>query len=143
MSTADSLALIHIKRGAYGSVSPGRASVAAVAVLLPYLVVMAGLVAGLARLQPTRPVLLLLLFLAYYTALHIVTHGFARYRLPIMPIVFLVAASAWCARGAEPLQGRRRVVALALAALTALVLVPSLRMNLGHPAFALQDEDSP
>jgi 4-amino-4-deoxy-L-arabinose transferase-like glycosyltransferase len=140
---ADSLALIHIKRGAYGSVAPSRAAVAAVVVLLPYLVVMAGLVAGLARLQPTRPVFLLLLFLAYYTALHIVTHGFARYRLPIMPIVFLFAASAWCARGGAPLRGQRRVVALALAALTALVLVPSLRMNLGHPAFAVQDGDSP
>jgi 4-amino-4-deoxy-L-arabinose transferase-like glycosyltransferase len=136
---ADSLALIHIKRGAYGSVAPAGASAAAVVVLLPYLVVMAGLVAGLARVKFTRPVLLLLLFLAYYTALHIVTHGFARYRLPVMPIVFLFAAQAWCARDAAPLVGRRRVAALVLAAVTALVLVPSLRMNLGHPAFSGED----
>jgi 4-amino-4-deoxy-L-arabinose transferase-like glycosyltransferase len=140
---ADSLALIHIKRGAYGSVSPGQASLSAVVVLLPYLIVMAGLVAGLARVEPTRPVLLLLLFLAYYTALHIVTHGFARYRLPVMPIVFLLAAFAWCARSAPPLVGKRRVAALVLAAVTALVLVPSLRLNLGHPAFSTQDGEGP
>jgi 4-amino-4-deoxy-L-arabinose transferase-like glycosyltransferase len=153
---ADSLALIHIKRGGYGAyvgsgedrrwrpaeVRPALASTMAVVVLVPYLAVMALFVAGAARLSPTRPVLLLLLFLVYYNALHIVTHGFARYRLPVMPIVFLVAAYAWCERGG-PLRGQRRLLALALAALVALVLVPSIRINLHHPAFGLQDGETP
>ena len=51
---ADSLALIHIKRGAYGAVRPAAAVAAAVVVLAPYLAVLAGFVAGLALLR-SRP----------------------------------------------------------------------------------------
>ena len=36
-------------------------------------------------------------FLAYYNLLHVVTHGFARYRLPVMPVVFLIAGVGWVA----------------------------------------------
>jgi 4-amino-4-deoxy-L-arabinose transferase-like glycosyltransferase len=140
---ADSLALIHIKRGAYGEVPPAAAAAAALVVLLPYLAVVAGLVAGLARMSPRRPVLLLVVFLVFYNGLHVATHGFARYRLPVMPVVFLFAAAAWCARREGPLAGRRRTAALVLAALFALILVPSIRTNIHHPAFGASEGATP
>src|SRR6185436_1022501 len=45
---ADSLALVHIKRGAYGGVDPSWAAAAALVVLAPYLAVLALGVAGVA-----------------------------------------------------------------------------------------------
>ena len=33
--------------------------------------------------------------LVFYNSLHVVTHGFSRYRLPVMPIVFMLAAAGW------------------------------------------------
>src|SRR5262249_36434108 len=86
---ADSLALIHIKRGAYGEVRPAVAVASAVVVLAPYLAALALFVLGLAALPPGRGALLLLSFLAYYILIHVVTHGFARYRLPALPVVFV------------------------------------------------------
>jgi 4-amino-4-deoxy-L-arabinose transferase-like glycosyltransferase len=143
---ADSLALIHIKRGAYGDVGPATAVAAAVLVLAPYLAVLAAFVVGatLTPLDRTRG--LLLGFLVCYNALHVITHGFARYRLPVMPVVFLFAAAGYVAwrRGALPAASRaRRVAAAALAVALALCLVPSFRMNLGHPAFGLADQAEP
>jgi len=59
--------------------------------------------------------------------------------MPIMPIVFLLAASALVAwrTGSLGLSKRRRVVAAALALVAALVLLPSFRVHWEHPAFAL------
>ena len=94
---ADSLVLVHIKRGAYGAVAPMVAVAAALVVLAPYVAVLALFALGLVRLRPTRPVVLLAFFLAYYNLIHVVTHGFARYRLPIMPVVFLIAGLGWVA----------------------------------------------
>lgn len=144
---ADSLALIHIKRGAYGTVPAWVAVATAVAVLAPYLAVMAFFVIGLAALRPTRAHGLLLGFFAYYNLLHIVTHGFARYRLPVMPVVFLIGAFAWVAwregRLDELLPTRRRLAAVALAVLATVVLWPSFRLNFAHPAFGLTDTGGP
>jgi 4-amino-4-deoxy-L-arabinose transferase-like glycosyltransferase len=145
---ADSLALIHIKRGAYGAVPPAIAVAAAVVVLAPYLVVLAGFVVGAALLSLDRRRVLLLGFLLGYNALHIVTHGFARYRLPVMPVVFVFAAAAYVAWREGALAGAgasvaRRAVAAALALVLLLCLVPSFRMNLGHPAFGFVDQAEP
>jgi len=142
---ADSLALIHIKRGAYGPVPPVAALAAAVVVLAPYLVLLVGFVAGVALLPIDRTRGLLLGFLVCYNALHVITHGFARYRLPVMPVVFLFAAAgfaAWSGRALAAGTGRRAAAA-ALALLLLLCLVPSFRMNLGHPAFGFVDQAEP
>jgi 4-amino-4-deoxy-L-arabinose transferase-like glycosyltransferase len=142
---ADSLALIHIKRGAYGAVPPTAAVAAAVVVLAPYLALLAGFVAGVAFLPLDRTRGLLLAFLVCYNALHVVTHGFARYRLPVMPVVFLFAAAgfvAWRERALAAGSGRRAAAAV-LALLLVLCLVPSFRMNLGHPAFGFVDQAEP
>lgn len=143
---ADSLALIHIERGAYGPVGVWSARLAALVVLVPYLVVLGFFLAGLVALSPSRGTWLLLGFLGYYNLIHIVTHGFARYRLPALPVVFLVAAYAWTAwrAGSYPRLGRGRRALGALLALAAiLTLVPSLDKDLRNPAFGLAGESGP
>ena len=95
---AESMAVIHVKRRAYGEVPPAVALAVAVVMLAPYLAVLA-LVRARAR-PPSAPGAgrsLLLAFLVYYNLIHVVTHGFNRYRLPVMPVVFLLAAAAWVA----------------------------------------------
>jgi hypothetical protein len=139
---ADSLALVHIKRGAYGGVATGWAVAAALAVLLPYLAVLALAVGGMAAFPLTRQRGLLTLFLLYYVAIHVATHGFARYRLPAMPVLFVFAGAAWISLrdGSFPrLRGRRLALAAALSLVLLASLAPSVRRNLGHPAFGFAD----
>jgi len=140
---ADSLALVHVKRGAYGDVPTAVGIVAAIVVLVPYLGVLAWFVAGVAAAPLDRRRLLLLAFLAYYTLLHVVTHGFARYRLPVMPILFLFAAWAWTTWRARewPALGRnRKVIAAALAVVLAASVAPSLTSDWAEPSFHGEDE---
>jgi hypothetical protein len=149
---ADSLALIHIKRGAYGPTPPAIAVTAAAVVLAPYLAVLAFMVLGIAALTLDRPRVLLVGFLAYYNLIHVATHGFARYRLPIMPVVFLLAASGWVAwrerapgGGGEPARSRpvRVAAAAAVGLVLVLSLVPGVARNLRHPAFGFADQGGP
>jgi 4-amino-4-deoxy-L-arabinose transferase-like glycosyltransferase len=135
---ADSLALIHIKRGAYGAVPVRAARAAWAIVVLPYLAALALFLAGLLALPPDRDRLLLVGFLVFYNALHVVTHGFARYRLPIMPVVLMMAAWTiveWRAGRYPRLDGRRRVAAAVVTLLAVLTLAPSFRLNYADPAF--------
>jgi hypothetical protein len=139
---ADSLVLVHIKRGAYGGVRAGWAAAAALAVLLPYIGVLALAIAAIAALPMTRASALLALFLLYYVAIHVATHGFARYRLPVMPVLFVLAGAAWTSlrEGSFPrLRGRPLALAAALSLVLTACLVPSVRRNLGHPAFGFAD----
>ena len=143
---ADSLALVHIKRGAYGPVAPALAVAVALLILGPYVVVLALFTLGVTRLRWSRPTVLLVSFFAYYNLIHIVTHGFARYRLPVMPVVFLIAGVGWTAwRQGEVarMSGRARAAAAVVAAVLALILIPSFRLNLEHPAFGLTDTGGP
>jgi hypothetical protein len=138
---ADSLALIHMKRGAYGTVPGGVLIAATLVVLIPYLLVLAFFVAGCAALSLDRPRALLVALLVYYNLIHVVTHGFARYRLPVMPVVFLIAAGAWVAwrDGALPaLSPARRAVGWAVALGLSLCLVPSFQRTL-HQTFVEQE----
>lgn len=143
---ADSLVLVHIKRGAYGAVPPLVAVAVAIVVLVPYVAVLALFALGLTQIARARRPVLLLAFLAYYNLIHVVTHGFARYRLPAMPVVFLVAAVgavAWRERGLGGLSVRSRAVAAAIALLLAAILIPSFRLNLENPAFGFTDIGGP
>jgi 4-amino-4-deoxy-L-arabinose transferase-like glycosyltransferase len=134
---AESMAVIHVKRGAYGAVPPGLAVAVAAVMIGPYLAVLALFVAGLAQAAWSRRTVLLAGFLAYHNLLHVATHGFNRYRLPVMPIVFLFAAAAWVAwRGRRmPLTPRRRLAAVALALVLGASVAPSLLIQWRHPAF--------
>jgi 4-amino-4-deoxy-L-arabinose transferase-like glycosyltransferase len=133
-------AMIHIQRGAYGPMRPLWAASSAAVTVLPWLAVLGLFALGLARLQWDRRALLLLGFLVFHNALHVVTHGFARYRLPVMPVVFAVAALAFLAwrDRAPPLVGPRRLAAGLLLALAALLVAPSLASALRHPAYDLR-----
>jgi len=143
---ADSLALIHIQRGAYGPVRPVAAVSAAAVVLLPYLALVALFVIGVASLPVSSSRLLLLGLLVSYNSLHVVTHGFARYRLPIMPVLFLFAAAAFVelrTRGWPALSPRRRALAVALSLAFVALLIPSAQTLLRHPAYDLSSPSAP
>jgi hypothetical protein len=136
---AESMAVIHVKRGAYGSVAPPVALAVAIVMLAPYVAVLALFVLGLAAQAWERRSWLLLGFLGYYNLIHVATHGFNRYRMPVMPIVFLFAASAFVLWREKrlALSPKRRAIAIVLALLFAVTLVPSFRVHWEHPAFAL------
>jgi hypothetical protein len=140
---ADSLALVHIKRGAYGDVHIVTGILTAVIVLVPYLTALVLFVAGVASTPFDRRRLLLLAFLAYYTLLHVATHGFARYRLPVMPVVFLFAAWWWTAwrAGELPALGRgRKALAAALGLALGASVTPSLTSDWAEPSYQGSDE---
>lgn len=126
---ADSQALAHLRRGAYESVSPGAARLASAAVVLAYLAALALFVLGVARAPLGRGASLLLVFAAYYALLHVASHGFARFRLPVLPILLLFAA-AGLERPKAPVSLRRRLAATALGLSFALCVAPSLKQRL-------------
>jgi hypothetical protein len=146
---ADSLALIHLTRHAYGPFATRTVWIVALVMIFPYLAVLAFFVPGLAGAPLTRTTTLLLVFLLYYNGIHIVTHGFSRYRLPVMPIVFLLAAFAWSSwRERRPIipDRKRRLIAFVTAVALAATLLPSLRRHAGDPAFqngSLKEQGSP
>ena len=136
----DSLAVLHIHRAAYGPVRPSMAIAAALVVILPYLFVMALFVPGLALLRLDRPRLLLMGFFVYYLLLHVASYGYSRFRVPILPALFLLAAYFVAGRREGSLPGwtlARKAFAVAVGLGLALSMVPSVRRNLGYPAYGL------
>ncbi len=143
---AESMAVIHVKRGAYGPVRPWVAIVVAIVMLLPYLAILGLFVAGLVVGAYDRVKILLLGFLVYYNLIHVATHGFNRYRLPIMPAVFLFAAVGWVAVRSKSFRvpgWPRKVAALLVASALALSVAPSIRLHLHHPAFGVAGSAPP
>lgn len=132
----DSLALIHMRRGAYGEVSCGAYRGAALILLLPWIALAIGAIVALSRVSLNRETGLLLLMCVAYLLLHIATHGFSRYRLPVLPVFMILAASladAGCRIGHTP--GRRLLLAVLTIAL-ALLWAPSILDQLGHLGIA-------
>jgi 4-amino-4-deoxy-L-arabinose transferase-like glycosyltransferase len=133
---ADSLAIIHMKRWAYGDMTFPQIWTVAAVVLIPYLLVLVGFVWALARLPLDRRVALLGLLLLYYNAIHIVTHGFARYRLPVMPVLFLIVAWRLALPATTvPVPRARRLLVAAIGLVLGLCLIPGIRRDLRHPIF--------
>ena len=62
-------------------------------VVLPYLAALGLFLVGLVRLRFSGAAWLLLLLLAAYNAAHVVAYATTRFRLPVLPIVFMVAAA--------------------------------------------------
>jgi 4-amino-4-deoxy-L-arabinose transferase-like glycosyltransferase len=126
---ADSLALAHIRREAYGPVPSSLRIMASVLFLAPYLALIPLFAAGVAGAPLDRNSALLGGFLVYYNLLHVVSHGFARYRLPALIVVFAFAAFAIVAwrEGRYPrLTGRRLWLAGAVLVLLSASVLPSL-----------------
>lgn len=134
---ADNLALIHMERGAYGPVSPRDLRLAAVVTLGPYLGLMLVFLVGACRIRWKGGVVLLMGFLLYYCIVHVVVHGHPRFRLPVTPIVMLLAAVAWLA----PLElgaawtPPRRILAALLCMLFGVTIAPGLRNRWQDPAW--------
>jgi hypothetical protein len=142
---ADSLVLVHIKRGAYGAVPLAAGVATAVVVLAPYLALLPFFVLGVAAGPFDRSRTLLLLFLIYYNLLHVATHGFARYRLPVMPVLFVFASWAITesrSRGLPPLRPRRAAFAVALATALAASVAPSLTSDWAEPSYVGVDDSA-
>lgn len=121
--------IVHLERGAYGSVGRPLALAAVALVLAPYLAVLVLFVIGLARLPAARAPALLLVFLGFYVLLHVAAHGYPRYRLPVMPALFLLAAHGLVSLRVRPrpaIARRRLLGAAAAAVVLALSLAPSL-----------------
>ena len=96
--------IVHIERGAYGEVGRARAYAAIAVVLAPYLGVLVLFVAGVASVPLRRGTVLLFGFLVFYVLLHVAAHGYPRYRIPSLPVLFLVGGQGlvYLAAGASP-----------------------------------------
>lgn len=105
----------------------------------PHVLVTGAFLVGLATLTLTRPRGLLLLFLAHYQLLHVVTLGHPRLRLPALPVVFVfAAAAAWSAHdGTLPWTRFRRAIAALLLLAFGLCLALDLAGLRLEPAFRL------
>jgi len=139
---ADSQALAHVRRGAYGPLATGTARVVEWAFILAYLAALGLFVLGLWRLPLGREALLLLAFVSFFVMLHVATHGFARFRLPVLPILLVFGAAALSGPWPAP-SLRGRILAAAVGVVLALSLVPSLRDRLGSDADAPADAPTP
>jgi 4-amino-4-deoxy-L-arabinose transferase-like glycosyltransferase len=100
-------------------------------VVLPYLVLLVLLLVGLVRLPFSSTGWLLLVLLAAYNAAHVVAYATTRFRLPVLPVVVMVAAAlvaGWRERSLLPLKGTR----LALLAVLVLATLATLWPGLGE-----------
>ena len=136
LAEIDSLPLIHMRRGAYGNVTCEGYRGAAAIVLLPWILIALGTVLAVARAPVNRGTVLLLGLITTYLLLHIATHGFSRYRLPVLPVFMIMAASL---TELDCRVGRTRTRGLALIGLSvslSLLWAPSLLDQIGHVGFA-------
>jgi 4-amino-4-deoxy-L-arabinose transferase-like glycosyltransferase len=116
----------HLGAGAYGPRGPALETAARVLTGLPYVVVLVFFSAGLAAARLTRPRVLLLLFFIYYTALHVAAYGADRFRVPVLPVLFVLAAFGWTAwreGSLGCLSRRRKAAGLALVLLFAVLVL--------------------
>jgi hypothetical protein len=104
-----------VGREACGPLPNARLVPIEVAFVLPYLLVLGFFLVGLARVAPNPGGWLLLSILAAYNLAHVVAYATTRFRLPVLPVVFMLAAVALPGREESrvPLRGWR-LVALAL-----------------------------
>ena len=118
-----------VGREACGPLSASTLVPIELALVLPYLALLALALVGIARLRFGPDAAWLVLLLAAYNAAHVVAYATTRFRLPIMPVVFLVAAAALVGRregSLAPLRGWRALLLVALLLATAAVLAPGL-----------------
>jgi hypothetical protein len=130
-------AVIHVQRGAYDIPLPARWLLLAT-MALPFLLVMALAVPGFAPVVRERYGALLVGFLCFYLALHIVAFGSTRFRLPVLPVLFLLAGrtldlgigASW-----RTLDRAQRALTVAIAATLALSVGANLARTVRHPVF--------
>ena len=117
-----------VGRGACGPLAPGTLKTIEVVVVGPYLVLLGLCLVGLARGRATPGGVLLLVLASAYNFAHVVAYATTRFRLPVLPVVFLFAAAVVFPRGVlAPLRGWRIALLVALALATVLVLWPGFQ----------------
>ncbi len=129
--------VVHLQRGAYRLALASRWAFA-LPTVLAYLTVLALAVASVVPAARERAFALPVALLAAYLAMHVVAFGSTRFRLPFLPLLFLLAArtldvgpgASWRAQG-KTQRAATAVLALALAACVG----ASLRETFAHPAF--------
>ena len=84
--------VVHLERRAYKRMPIWVNRTVALATVLPYVAVLALAVPALASVGRDRASLLLVGFLIFYLCLHVVAFGSPRFRLPVLPVLFLLAA---------------------------------------------------
>jgi 4-amino-4-deoxy-L-arabinose transferase-like glycosyltransferase len=95
----------------------------------PYLLLLGLFLVGLCRVRWNAGGGLLVVVLAAYNAAHVVALATTRYRLPVVPVVIVVAAALLVGLrdgGLHPLQGWRRALFLGLLLAAASTLAPTL-----------------
>ena len=97
--------------------------------VLPYLVVLGLFLVGLARVRFSAGAWLLLILLAAYNAAHVIAFATPRFRLPVLPVLFMVAAAFLVGRregSLLPQTGRRAALLAVLLLAAVATLAPGL-----------------
>ncbi len=117
-----------VGREACGALPKRRLVELEIAFVAPYLAVLGLFLVGLARLRWSAGTLLLALLLAAYASAHVVAYATTRFRLPILPIVFLIASAGLIGREGQLQRFAPWRIALlgALLVLALLTLAPGL-----------------
>jgi hypothetical protein len=118
-----------VGRGACGPLSDATLVGLEVLLVGPYLVVLFLFLLALVRVPMTAGGGLLLVLLAAYNLAHVVAYATTRFRLPVMPVVFIFAAAVlvgWREGTLRPLRGWRRGLFVGLVLLTLALLAPGL-----------------
>ena len=135
-------AVIHVQRGAYDIPRPARWLVLAAAAL-PFLLTVALALPGFVAVARERYGSVLVGFGCFYLALHIVAFASTRFRLPVLPVLFLLAARTLDLGIAESwrrLTRPQRAVTFAIGATLALSVGVNLVRTVRHPAFRATPE---
>jgi hypothetical protein len=118
-----------VGRDACGPLAPARLVAIELVLVLPYLALLALALIGVARLRFTPPAVLLLVLAAVYNAAHVAAYATTRFRLPVLPVLFMLAGALIVGRGdasLAPLRGRRLALLAVLALVAIAVLAPGL-----------------
>jgi hypothetical protein len=118
-----------VGREACGPLPAARLVPVELLVVLPYFAVLGLFLVGLAQLRFSSAAWLLLLLLAAYNAAHVVAYATTRFRLPVLPTVFLVASALVVGRREGllvPLRGWRLLLLAVLALAALATLAPGL-----------------
>ncbi len=132
LAELDSLALIHLRRRAYEDPTCDVYRGVAAIVLIPWILIALGSVVALSGTKVNRRTVFLIGMLTAYLLLHIATHGFSRYRLPVIPAFMILAGSLGDVDCRIGRTAGRRLLLIGLAVALALLWAPSLLDQLGH-----------
>ena len=135
LAELDSLALIHMRRRAYEDPSCRAYRGVAAIVIAPWILIALGSLVAFARAPVNRRTVLVAGLVAAYLLLHIATHGFSRYRLPVVPAFMIFAAALLDLAPAGGATPPRRGLLIALLAALALLWAPSAIDQIGHLGF--------